>query len=103
MVTRGEHIGVNMYLYNVGKDGRITWTYKGKRVPKSQVPLAEKRKATKEIEIMGEITATGCILCNNPGEMTRVYNGTVYDLCEECYYNKTLGELAEKVRKINGR
>jgi hypothetical protein len=100
-----------MYEYKITKN-QVVWYKNGKRVARKEVPLKEKIRAKKEIDqspLMRSTTDSTepseidkkCIVCGAFPQFTRFYNGQIWEVCEDCYYNKTLGQIAEAVRKKN--
>ena len=102
-----------MYEYKITKN-QVVWYEDGKRVARKEVPLKEKIRAKKEIDkspttISKSESATllikkiekKCIVCGAFPQFTRFYNNQIWEVCEDCYYNKTLGQIAEAVRKKN--
>lgn len=93
-----------MYEYKITKN-QVVWYKDGKRVTRKEVPLREKLRAKKEIERtdigapIEESPLKKCIICESFPNFTRFYNGKIVEVCEDCYYNKTLGQIAEAIRK----
>ena len=96
-----------MFEYKVTKN-QVVWYKDGKRVARKEVPLKEKLKAKKEIEQSPETESTKpvlekhCVVCGAYPSFVRFYNNQMWEVCEDCYHNKTLGQMAEAVRKKNG-
>jgi hypothetical protein len=102
-----------MYEYKITKN-QVVWYEDGKRVARKEVPLKEKIRAKKEID-RGQLEPSvtdstkssttpiekHCIVCGEYPQFTRFYNNQIWEVCEDCYYNKTLGQIAEAVRSKN--
>lgn len=117
MVIRGGE-GEKVYTYKITKN-QVVWYKDGKRVARKEVPLKEKIRAKKEIdsessedhdchnsqedgcEACNTMKEKQCILCGAYPNFTRFYNNQIWEVCEDCYYNKTLGQIAEAVRRKN--
>lgn len=42
-----------------------------------------------------------CLFCGKPSKLTRAYNAQPVYLCDEHYYDKTMGQIAQKARELN--
>lgn len=107
---------MNEYSYKVTPKGNVTW-YKDKvRVSKKEVPLKFRKTILREraIESVQEITAEAegkeyikapltCIFCKKFATKIRSVNveGRMEEikLCDDCYFEKTLGSIVKQLRK----
>ena len=49
------------------------------------------------------VSGNKCVVCQEQAKFTRFYNGDIWNVCEDCYYHKSLGKIAEAVRSKDGR
>jgi hypothetical protein len=92
------------YTKVVGGDGTARYKKnKIKFVKKIDVPLAviEALKTEKEVDDTGlntTIKFRKCICCDEHGKHERFLNGQTVYLCEEDYYSKSIGQVAQHIR-----
>lgn len=60
--------------------------------------LAKEKEEADQPEGLEEKPGKVCVFGDGPGEHQRVVNGQTADLCGECFYNKTLGEIAGAIK-----
>lgn len=81
------------WLYR--RDGRICKTIE---VP---VNVVELLKTQEEVDDEGLPESPGlrpCIFCGEHSKLQRMLNSQTVYLCNEHYYSKTIGQVAEKIR-----
>lgn len=52
----------------------------------------------KKLENADEVASMNCVFCNTESKLSRFVNGEAVAICEEHYYNTTLGQIAQQVR-----
>lgn len=100
-----------MFKRTVTKKGQELWYKDGKLTAKKHVPIEEIEKyiVKDTLENAGVFTTStttvpaGCVMCGAPIEYQRAVNVNgeqkTIQLCGDCYYTKTLGEIVGKIKK----
>ena len=73
----------------------------GKLITKDDVPVEEIKRLEDE-EFPAEpvqVTDKSCLFCGAYSNWQRLVNGQSVYVCEEHYYNETIGKVAQKLRE----
>lgn len=89
-----------MYTTVKGRNG-VRYMKEGRFVKKDSIPadILIKLDVGMKVEEAIAPTENKCIFCNMPTKEFRLLNSQPAYLCEEHYYEKTLGEVAKQVRE----
>lgn len=81
------------------KSGKVIprYTKEGIIVPNEMVPKDIQKLLENESKVTDD--ATRCIMCLGLATHTRFADMQVVDLCEECFYNRRMGEVIQALRK----
>lgn len=84
-----------MYKKITGKTGVKYWK-DGKFIKKTDIPAS----VYQALEINPQYdNSRECIFCGVPGTKIRQFNLMVVNLCDEHYFNKRLGQIAQHIRE----
>lgn len=84
-----------MYRKITGKTGVKYWK-DGKFIKKADIPAS----IFQSLELNPEYDESKeCIFCGKPGTKIRQFNLMIVNLCDEDYFSKSLGKIAQQLRE----
>lgn len=92
------------------KNGRIMYRKNGRIISKQQYdeefappPAGMVEPSVAELHNYDSKLKRACIFCGQPGHYQRMANTNTYFLCAGHYHEKTLGQIVQKAKELDGR
>ena len=92
-----------IYKKSRGPRGRSLYFLDGKMISVKTIPpeivasLEIHNEYNSEVKYEAEKPVKHCLFCGMPATKTRVVNGMIVELCDEDYYDKSIGKIAGKL------
>lgn len=88
---------MNTYMMKHSRDGRNMY-YRNGRLTRPDKISDDIRN---QIEKGDTVTANVCIFCPEATKLTRILNSQTVYLCNEHFYSKSIGQVAQQIRELD--
>lgn len=94
-----------VYTKEIGPNGNTAYRKDKRFVAKSNIPAAvfealRVRNEVDDVEVNSGAKYRECIFCDEHSKNQRMVNGLTVYLCNDHYYDKNIGQVAEQLRKL---